>query len=227
MAKLADALREAAALAGQDDRSFSSECPSILTKLKRGLSEVKKSPGLLEQVPGDIDAWPFLLRVSSEKASFAKQVWETSLVLLGSPAWASSFATQEHKERLNLCKAGARDAPIIAELVAKLLAAGSAEVSELIAEDAVEGLDPALCTAILGSLKDPVPAALAEAALGSDVGRALALRAAAQPAEGEAKRKVVAPNGKDSVGKDADLPVYVCEGISGSHQKMEIKKGLV
>ena len=52
-----------------------------------------------------------------------------------------------------------------------------------------------------------------------------ALTQRAQVESLEVKRKVVAPESK-AVGKEANLPVYVCEGISGSHQKMEIKKGL-
>ncbi|CAE7306650.1 unnamed protein product [Symbiodinium natans] len=105
MAKLADALKEAAALAAADEANFAAGCSGILTKLKRGLAEVKKAPALLEEVPSDIDAWPFLLRVSSEKASFAKQVWETSSILLMSPAWAASFSEQEEKSRLGIHKA--------------------------------------------------------------------------------------------------------------------------
>ncbi|CAE7551715.1 unnamed protein product [Symbiodinium microadriaticum] len=47
---------------------------------------------------------PFLLRVSSEKASFAKQIWETSAILLTSPVWAASFQQQEDTSRLGLHK---------------------------------------------------------------------------------------------------------------------------
>lgn len=228
MPKLEDALKEAAESAGKDDKSFMSDCPGILTKLKRGISEVKKLPELLEQVPTDIDAWPFLLRVASEKASFAKQIWEICIVLLGSGAWARSFAAQERKERLSLVKATPRDAGLAAEVAARALATGAvAELGELVPTDAVGCMDPAACVAFLDQLQgQSLPASTVEAVLESEVGRCLAERGAAGPADGEAKRKVVAPDTKDSYGKGDNMPIFVCEGISGSHQKMEIKKGL-
>ncbi|CAE7463929.1 dan [Symbiodinium sp. CCMP2456] len=121
--------------------------------------------------------------------------------------------------------AGVRDAPMVSEMALRLLSQGM-EFSDLISLDAIPGMERAVCTALLEILKEPgVPSDVAEAALTSEVGRRLAEQAESV-AEGEAKRKVVAPDSKSSVSKDANLPVYVCEGISGSHQKMEIKKGL-
>ncbi|CAJ1359333.1 unnamed protein product [Effrenium voratum] len=213
MAKLTEALQEAATVALEDERGFASASGGVLTKLKRGLAEVKKSPEMLAEVPPDLEFWPFLLRVA-EKASFAKQVWEASVVLLARPEWAASFAQQEQKQRLNLCKAGPRDVAVVTELVKKLLA-GGVEAGDLLALEDVSGMDPALC----GALLEPFEAAGAEAEL-------LASLAQRSASEAEAKRRIVAPESKAAVGKDANLPVYVCEGISGSHQKMEIKKGL-
>jgi len=229
MASLAEALGEAAALAQQDDRAFGSGCSTILSRLKRGCSEVRKAPELLdEQVPADAGAWSFLLRVASEKPSFAKQAWDTASVLLGSSAWASAFATLEGKHRLNLAKAGARDSPLAAGLVLRLLAVGAADVDDLLPLAGAPSLDPALCLAVLEGLASAdFPAATAEAARSSEVGRALAERAAQQGTGAEEKRRVVGPGSdKKAFGKGENLPVYVCEGISGSHQKMEIKKGL-
>ncbi|CAE8606418.1 unnamed protein product [Polarella glacialis] len=64
MAKLAEALSEAAALVPSDDRTFGSECTGILTRIKRGVGEVKKAPELLDQVPASIDAWSGVSRSS-------------------------------------------------------------------------------------------------------------------------------------------------------------------
>eukprot|EP00933_Yihiella_yeosuensis_P004179 TRINITY_DN10837_c0_g1_i1.p1 TRINITY_DN10837_c0_g1~~TRINITY_DN10837_c0_g1_i1.p1 ORF type:complete len:197 (+),score=48.92 TRINITY_DN10837_c0_g1_i1:342-932(+) len=180
-------------------------------------TKVKKAPDLLDQVSVETDAWMFLLRVS-EKGTFAKQVWETMLLLLDSPGWSSSFASQEKKGRLNLGKATSRDASLVADLCTKALASKAVvEIADLIVADVASGLDPAICTALTEALD--------EAALESEVGRLIAERAAAGPSD-EGQRKVVAPSGSSKVGKEDGLPVYVCEGISGSHQKMDIKKGL-
>ncbi|CAE7712900.1 unnamed protein product [Symbiodinium pilosum] len=152
----------AAAAAAADEGSFSSSCSGVLTKLKRGVAEVKKTPSLLDEVPSDVDAWPFLLRVSSEKAAFAKQIWETAATLLWSPAWATSFQQQEEKSRLGIHKAGARDAAMVAELAARIVGQGT-ELGDLIPLEAIPGMERATCVALLGVLKEPsVPADVAE-----------------------------------------------------------------
>eukprot|EP00434_Breviolum_minutum_P025006 symbB.v1.2.022090.t1/scaffold1946.1/size95412/2 len=210
MAKLTDALKEAAELGSADEKSFSSSCTGVLTKLKRGFAEVKKKPELLEEVPAEIEAWPFMLRVC-EKASFAKQAWEATAVLLQDARWRSTFAQQEQKLKLNLWKAGQRDVPLILELLKNL----PEEAADFFPLEQVPGMDPAVCSALLEIFHaDSTEVAPLTTALSERAG------------EVEVKRKVVAPDSKSPVGKDANLPVYVCEGISGSHQKMEIKKGL-
>ncbi|CAK9010533.1 unnamed protein product [Durusdinium trenchii] len=213
MAKLTDALKEAASLGAADDQSFISECTSILTKLKRGFAEVKKAPALLDEVPSDIAAWPFFLRLC-EKASFAKQAWEATVILLQNERWSETFAQEEQRSKLNLWKAGQRDVPLVLELLRKQ---PKEEVKDFFPLEQVAGMDPGLCTALTEFFQET------DAEVEPALSAALLQRAATCP---EVKRKVVAPESKSSVGKDADLPVFVCEGISGSHQKMEIKKGL-
>lgn len=231
MAKLAAALDEAAALGQAEDRAFGSGCPSLLSKIKRGIAEVRKAPGLLdEQVPASAAAWSFLLRVAFEKPAFAKQVWDAASVLVEAPAWASSFATLEDKSRLNVGKAGPRDAQLVAGLVLRILSAGAAELGDLLPEENIGSVDPIVCATIVEGMQgDDFPAATAKAALSSQAGMVLAQRAADPDAGADKeKRRIVAPDaGKKAFGKGDDLPVYVCEGISGSHQNMEIKKGLV
>ncbi|CAK0833025.1 unnamed protein product [Prorocentrum cordatum] len=201
--------------------------------LTRELADALRQAGELaardEQVPPSAEAWLFLLRVASEVPAFARQAWEAAAALLVSDAWAAAFAELDGKGRLAVARAGARDAGLAAGLVARLVAAEAAELSDLLPASSAAGLEPALCAAVVEALgAEGVPPEAAEAALGSEAGTALAARAAEGARGGaEERRRVVGGGGGQKLGKGADIPVYVCEGISGSHQKMEIKERLV
>lgn len=220
MAKLAEALRDAVIIA-KDDSAFESGLPGAMSKVKRGLSEVRKKPELLADVSASTEAWSFILRTASEKPAFAKQAWELSIVLLESKAWANAFAPLEAKHRIGVTKAGSRDAQLASDIVLRLVAAGAAEVSDVLPPDSVGGLDPALCSAVLEGAGSRLGAGAAEAFLASDCGRALADRAGATPEE---KRKVLGVCDKKTYSKEEGIPVFACEGISGSLQKVEISK---
>eukprot|EP00928_Gymnodinium_smaydae_P021701 TRINITY_DN18497_c0_g1_i2.p1 TRINITY_DN18497_c0_g1~~TRINITY_DN18497_c0_g1_i2.p1 ORF type:complete len:241 (-),score=60.76 TRINITY_DN18497_c0_g1_i2:75-776(-) len=233
MAKLAEALREAAAASSLDDAAFGAACSTVLTKIKRGSSEVKKAPELLEkEVPANEGAWAFLLRVTSERPAYARQAWEASALLLESGEWQGAFRSleAERKRGLNVGRAGARDLALVRGLVRQLLAAGAAEIGELIPAEACADLDPAFCAEIVQLWQDAehLPAGAAEAARTSDTAKALLERAAAGTggSGGAEKRRVIGGSGQQTYGSNEDIPVYVCEGIHGSHQKMDIKKGL-
>lgn len=231
MAKLAAALAEAADLAPQDDKTFGEGFSGILTKLVRSSAAVRKTPELLEkEVPADgraLDAWTFLLRVASANPAYAKQAWAVAAALAESPSWVAAFAPLERKHRMGLSRAGTRDAVQVSGIVIRLIAAGAAELNDVLPAD--DPADPAVCLAVLHGLESPdVPADRSEAALASEAGATLAERAR-QAAEGNAeeKRRAVPGSGKKKAYGAADnIPVFVCEGISGSHQTMEIKRGL-
>mmetsp|Transcript_77008 Transcript_77008/g.214126 ORF Transcript_77008/g.214126 Transcript_77008/m.214126 type:complete len:222 (-) Transcript_77008:125-790(-) len=221
MAKLADALKEAAEFATQEEDAFNSNVSPVLSRIKRGVAEVRDSPDLLAEVPPDPQAWGFLLRASGEKAAYMKQVWDVASLLLGSPAWAEAFAGLEDKHRLNVAKAASRESEEVARVAVQFFTAGVAELPDLVPLEVVETCKPAFCAALLEALE----ASGNTAALECEVG--LALRIRAESSGTEEKRKVIGGTGeKKAFGKSEGLPVFVCEGISGSHQKMEIKKGL-
>jgi len=234
MVKLTEALEEAAALAAQDEEAFISGCSQVLTKIKRGISEVRKAPdpsALLDRdVPAEAGAWSFLLRVASEKPAFAKQVWDATAVLLESTTWVVALRTIEHKTRFNIVKAANRDAAMVAGLVGKLLSSGAvADLAEVLPVDAASEAEPTLCVALLDQFQaDDYPSEVGKAACASEAGRAVSQRAlaAADASIGE-RRKVIGGGTQKTFGKGDDIPVYVCEGIHGSHQKMDIKKGVV
>mmetsp|Transcript_98070 Transcript_98070/g.282905 ORF Transcript_98070/g.282905 Transcript_98070/m.282905 type:complete len:231 (+) Transcript_98070:44-736(+) len=230
MAKLAAALREAAALAAQDDAAFGAGVSALLTRVKRGVTEVRKAPELLEkEVRADEASWSFLLRVASEKPAFAKQVWETASVLLDASDWVVAFKAMDQKQRLNLAKAGSREYALVKSIVQRLLAAGAADLDELFPVAICEDVDPALCAELLDLLSSAdLSDEVADTAAASEAGRALEVRAQlVEEMKGREKRRVIGGGGQQQFGKGDDIPVYVCEGIHGSHQQMDIKKGLV
>merc|ERR1712232_545988 len=168
--------------------------------------------------PVDAGAWAFLLRVASTKPTFMKQVWAAAALQVLSPEWKKAFVGLEDKDRLCLGKAGTRDIePAVSLLVALLREPDPARLSDLLPLEVLDAAKPAFCASVLEALK-------AEGLAGSaSETEALERRAAAAGGE-ENTRKVIGPaSGQKAFGA---LPVYVCEGISGSHQKMEIKKGL-
>merc|ERR1712039_399203 len=144
-------------------------------------------------------------------------------------SWTTAFAAMADKNRLNVTKAGARDASAVCGLILRLLETGAAELKDLVPLDSVPNTEPSVCAAVVEGLRaDSFPATVSKEAQASEVGLAILERAAAVPAGGDEKekRKVIGPSGKKEFGKSDNSPVFVCEGISGSHQKMEIKKGL-
>eukprot|EP00747_Dinoflagellata_sp_TGD_P167215 gnl/TRDRNA2_/TRDRNA2_191225_c0_seq1.p1 gnl/TRDRNA2_/TRDRNA2_191225_c0~~gnl/TRDRNA2_/TRDRNA2_191225_c0_seq1.p1 ORF type:complete len:237 (-),score=67.07 gnl/TRDRNA2_/TRDRNA2_191225_c0_seq1:25-735(-) len=236
MAKLAEALKEAATLADADDAAvFGRECTNLMTKIKRGLSEVRKDPPLLQQVPPSAGAWIFFLRAASEKPQLAKQVWEATVFLISSEAWAQALVGCDDKHRLHIAKAASRDAALAASVAVEVVARGVAELGDVLPTSSIEGMDPGVCTAVVEGIEaagqsaqyPKLSEARAKEVLGSEAGLALVARATAKGTGDVSKRKIITSGGdKKAFGKDDELPVFVCEGISGSHQKMEIKKGL-
>lgn len=228
MARLSEALADAAALSDADDAALNASCASLMSKVKRGLFEVKKKPELLATASPDAAVWVFLLRVAVGNPPLLKQVWDTAAVLLRGEEWTTLFSGIEGKARLNLGTASDRDVPAAADLVAQIVGASAAELEDLLPLEVINVAEPDLCKTILERLEaSELPAAARDAALSSSAARSMQARIASVGEEDEGeKRRVVGGAGKSSFGKGADIPVYVCEGISGSHQKMEIKKGL-
>lgn len=228
MAKLGEAVREAAALALKSDAEFGEGCAAIVAKIKKGISEFRKAPERLnDDVPTDANAWEFLLRVASEKPCFVKQVWDAASVLIESETWAAALRPVERKERLNVTKSSSRDALMVSNLLVRLLANGViAELGEVLPDGVVVETDASLCSALIAALAG-VPTDVSESVLSSTLGSALAERAAYEGgAENAEKRKVIGGGGQKSFGKNDDIPVFTCEGIHGSHQKMDIKRGV-
>eukprot|EP00929_Paragymnodinium_shiwhaense_P121543 TRINITY_DN93820_c0_g1_i1.p1 TRINITY_DN93820_c0_g1~~TRINITY_DN93820_c0_g1_i1.p1 ORF type:complete len:233 (-),score=83.66 TRINITY_DN93820_c0_g1_i1:29-727(-) len=232
MTKLAAALEEAAQLAQTEDATaFGAGLSGVLGRVKKGVSEVRKSLQLLDDVKANPGAWTCLLRAAAEKPSMLKQVWETTALLLESDGWAKSFSSLEAKHRLSFSKAAARDGDVVAALVAQLVLVGAATLDELFpaeefAAEGGGGPKPGVCVSILEALEQQPDLSPAErkSVLESKAAQLLQEKGAEDEKE---KRKVIGPSGgKDAFGKGDAIPVFVCEGISGSHQKMEIKKGL-
>lgn len=229
MARLAEAMEGAAELAAQADPGFSDGCPGAMTRIKRGVAEVRKQPAMLAEAdraaaPG---AWEFLLRVASGQPAFAKQVWEAASALLGSPVWASALKQASGKQRLGVARAQARDSGLVAGLVAALLVTGAAaELGEVLPPEATAAADPTLCSVVLAALQ-ALPVPQRDAALASEAGAALAERAAVAGGAGDAaRRRVIGGGGPKTFSKRDDIPVFTCEGIHGSHQTMDIKRGV-